>query len=999
MLNRIKPFLSFTAAFCLMVCMLGMPASVRAEDIVDVLKLREGASYDLSQYVMVVETPNRDKGIYEALGEYTSGKAVSLADYKFKQNGGGYWLLFRVKNLDTLRSSWYIDFGRYTEGTLGVSNIVAMFSSDNFDKHILIDGRHVNNKKHLEGQRGNAVPVYMPYDTVKTFGFYIEPLKGFPFSISPNMVEKTAYEIKHRNSDMDLAFLNLIIIALIAVSFSLYLKWQRPSQFLLSVYTVLFLAVYNVSDEIISYGNNTIAAYLDMIFVAQLIISIFMTRYVLSPVKSESDNNNVGFAVMASVIGVALVFIARFDYDLREYSDLAVFRFLSLIIPAWIIFKTFFAFGGDIKKIDLIGFMTAWIILIAGRISCETGECSLKFFGFSIYMVANLAHLAVLYMFTLDIVSYKKKIIERRKRQKLLRIETEEELKRTYEMVSRNRILDIMQSEKDLLMDLKKHEHEKLSEVNEVNLAKINFLATVSHEIRTPMTGIMALINLMSNTHLSDMQREYIETMQKTGNTLLSMLNNILDLSKAESGNIQMEKVNFNLKEAVQNIFDIMEHFAKDKKLDFQIRFDEAAPEVVRGDPTRLSQVLTNLINNAIKFTNNGYVRIDVKYIGAKDEKHQILFSVEDTGIGIAEENRDNVFKPYIQADASVTRRFGGTGLGLSICQHLVQMMGGNIDFKSQEGKGTVFFFNMTFDKEQEKQGESSTLCSVKATSDEKKSINVLVVDDNEVNRKLIAMVIGNGLGRVVTAGSATEALNAMDKEYFDAVFMDLEMPDFDGIVATGMIRRISDRKKCKVPIIAMTAHTDDAVVSRCIQAGMNDYIGKPIDEVKLEKIINGIVEHKKSGKGFSAEEILPCSVKDEGTGIEEIKTVSELEAGKEFEIDFSHQSLNDEIFGEIRKKMLPDAFQRIIKDVYFSIDKELSVLNDAIKTGDMKVIYSSSHTICGVAANFGFDALSHMARKIQKHAKDNDEIDIVSKYVKILEKIYGDTKHEVEKR
>jgi|GEM_PF-4778195 len=1000
LLNKIKPFFSLLAVFCLMVSFCTISSVSKAEDVVDILKLREGNSYDLAPYVRVIESANKDKKLYDAMGEYTSGKGTILSNYKFKYDVSGYWLMFRVKNLDTLRNVWFIDFGRSSKSVMGVSNVVTLFSSDNLERHIMIDGRHVKNKKHLEGQKANAVPVYIPTDQTKTFAVYIEPLKGFPFNISPKMVERSAYAEENSQETMNSGLVTLFMVILTVISFSLYLRWKDPANFMLSIYTMLFLTVYNVSDEIIPYGNNTMAVYLDMIFVAQIIMALFLAQLVLSPIKGEGETATSNMSIIASILGVAVVFVSGLNYDLNEYADLAIFRVLSLAVPGFIILKTLFSSKQDVKSIDSFGFLLTWIILLAGRLLYETGVYEIKLFDLNIHLVSNIAHILMLHVFTLNIVNYKKKIVEKREKQNLLRIETEEELKRTYEMVSRNRILDIMQSEKDLLMDLKKHEHEKLNEAKEVNVEKINFLATVSHEIRTPMTGIMALVNLLSNTHLSDMQREYVETLQKTGNTLLSMLNNILDLSKAESGNMQIETINFNLREVVQNIFDIMEHFAKDKKLEFKLSFDPRVPKIVAGDPTRLSQILTNLINNAIKFTSQGHVRLDVKYTGEKEGKHQILFSVEDSGIGIPEEARDTVFKPYIQGEASVTRRFGGTGLGLSICQHIVNSMGGNIDFKSQENRGTVFFFNVTFDKKivDQKLNQQSNSPVKQATQEEKKTVNVLVVDDNEANCKLISMVLGKDLGRVVTANSANQAVNAMEKEYFDAVFMDLEMPEFDGIVATGLIRNMKDRRKCKTPIIAMTAHTDNSVISRCIQAGMNDYIGKPIESAKLEKIISNIVEHKKSGVSAAASQASMGSVRNKETGIEELQGTEAL-SGSGFEIDFAYQTVNEDIFNEIHKKMSPNEFTKIMKDVYNSVDKELISLNNAMKSGDVNAIYTSSHTICGVAANFGLDALSHMARKIQKHAKNHDELEIISKYAQSLEKIYSETKTEIAKR
>lgn len=365
--------------------------------------------------------------------------------------------------------------------------------------------------------------------------------------------------------------------------------------------------------------------------------------------------------------------------------------------------------------------------------------------------------------------------------------------------------------------------------------AKEIFLANMSHEIRTPMNGILGMARHLEKTELTQKQSFYLETITSAADHLLTILNDILDLSKIEAGKLEIEHVPFDLYELILKSKNILSPKAEEKGIQFHIDLDDGVNQELIGDPTRINQVIFNLMGNAIKFTDEGYVKISCELVKDFDLTQQIRFTISDTGIGMDASYLNKIFNKFSQEDKSVARKYGGTGLGMSISQQLIDLMDGTLDVASEKGKGTSISFEINLQKgsvePSKKEPKEMDLEHFKSQLSNKK---ILLAEDNEMNQ----LVVGSSLDYIAlpytVANNGQEALEALEKEQFDLILMDVNMPVLDGIAATKKIRRNNN----KIPIIALTANAMESAFQQFYDAGMNDVLTKPFEENDLFKVL-----------------------------------------------------------------------------------------------------------------------------------------------------------------
>ncbi len=411
------------------------------------------------------------------------------------------------------------------------------------------------------------------------------------------------------------------------------------------------------------------------------------------------------------------------------------------------------------------------------------------------------------------------------------------ETNKNQESIIEKRTRDIEKSKEDLF------KAKKVAE--EATRAKSEFLSNMTHELRTPLNGVIGLSEIVLNEDLNENVRDMLENIKFSANHLSQVINEILDFSKIEAGKITFEDIQFDLPELVKNTHKNLSQSAKKKGVDFILDYDESIPQSLKGDPVKLNQILNNIVGNAVKFTEHGYVKLTCKlsYYNESKETVTIAFKVKDTGIGIKEDQINNIFGSFMQSDTTISRKFGGTGLGLTITKNFIELQGGSIKVESKYGKGSTFIFELPY-----KHQKDAPVFKEKSNPFENKSVDahILVVDDVKINQLVVSKILSKWNCSVDIASSGKEALYLLKQKQYDLVLMDVQMPEMSGVEATRIIRTDEEFENVrKLPIIAFTANAFEESQKEIMDSGMDGFITKPVNPDKLFNEIKSIIPDK----------------------------------------------------------------------------------------------------------------------------------------------------------
>ena len=504
------------------------------------------------------------------------------------------------------------------------------------------------------------------------------------------------------------------------------------------------------------------------------------------------------------------------------------------------------------------------------------------------------------------------------------------------------------QKNKDRLRKAKDNA-EKLARVKE------EFLSNMSHEIRTPLNSIIGFTEQLASTPLQKDQHQYLNSIQRSGSHLLRLINDILDYAKLESGKLSMESIGFRIRESIANIIASFEVQLAKKQLKINSLIDSEIPEILVGDPVRFEQILINLVSNAIKFTENGHIDIEIKLINIEENVCAIEVLVRDSGIGIPDHKLGSIFKDFSQVDSSVTRKYGGTGLGLSIVKKITKQIGGDISVRSKVGEGTSFILHLNY-----KVGTSQDLSHTKKSTLDTSAVRgckIMVVDDQEYNLELISVIFDKWQIKGTLLTSGKESIEAFQQDKFDLIFMDMQMPEMSGVEAVRKIRSIETGER--TTIIALTAATSQEEANECLQAGMDDCLLKPFTQKELYNTIAGVL-------GTS-------SRPDVDEVSKEIKTSNSLDLTDLYELADGDPSF------------VVNMLEIFIKN--FSVD--LEEMESALQQKNIHKAGSKAHKMIPPTRHLGFQELVTILKKIETKSENQENFNEIQRLLEEVKNLY----------
>ncbi len=917
---------------------------------------------------------------FSALTQSKKVPASTLID--FGVSGSSYWLELPVTN-NSRAEQWVLEFAPLLKTMPSPIKSVRIYDADNPEKPLT---RWPN----LAQPTRLSIPLGLPSIQTTTRYALVETWPGIQNPVAPVLKTTTYVSQEATRLAQKISLLWLVMGGVCGAGLVQLILTRQMLQGVLALNAlVLGIGIFILQrSELVPFmlGHHPVVLPLFIYGLFGIVASILLW------VASSRYSIKSAVSVLPILVNLAAIFIGLFNLDIPIAHGISVEKLPHVILSLTGIFLTLATIAITIHQYGLAWFIPAWVALAAMPWLADYVP-----FGAPIAYALFLAVAGVASVFSYwRSLDQETELLQRRLRNEMKDLKDRHaEENQSWEKK--------MESERFLLNELRHREQQRSAELeiarreaDAANKAKSDFLAIISHEIRTPMNGIMGVVDLIRQSPLNEKQHEYVEVIKNSGDTMLTLLNDILDYSKIEKGAIDLESIPFNLRSLVNSVATLMNGRAKEKGLTIEVRIADDVGDHLTGDPSRVRQILLNLVGNAIKFTDKGKVTVTVQRRPDTDAVRRgqiaLLFEIQDTGMGISTENQARLFQPYMQADASISRRFGGTGLGLNICRMLVNAMQGEIGVVSTEGQGSTFWFTLPFAPASEASiAENEAQAPAKAA----RTLYVLLVDDNPINLKVTAGLLELDGHQVTSVGSGAEALKRIDEDRFDVVFADMMMPEMDGKTFLTKLRENPHPLRAKLPVFALTGVTEPDEIKKIKEIGVQGVLTKPVTQNALRAALQILAPASVTATGA------PITIDTIMSNLEKLsdedkeKLLRELSKNVKYadaidavpppeekpliaskdepEADEEKpEILNLETLGQLRASLPAETLDGILDELIEKCRELTDQIQESMQTEDMDDLAEKAHNLKGMAGNFGLDALMKHAGLLEQHGRHN---------------------------